>query len=113
MDFDEPSLEKLAIPAGVLSHVKTLDSGTHFATMFARSDTGSANMKDVRFRKLLSIDDKDHDARYTMLLRMVRLMGDKAGLDGLVEGTCFLERPFPPQMGAEILLGKKIDYIRR
>ncbi|WP_320171109.1 type I-E CRISPR-associated protein Cse2/CasB [Maridesulfovibrio sp.] len=88
-DFDESDLERLAVPLGLISHIRNLENNNHFAELFAKSEKGSADMKDVRFRKLLSIADEEQDSLYIMLLRMIRLMGGKAGLIGLIEGGCY------------------------
>ncbi|WP_415713904.1 type I-E CRISPR-associated protein Cse2/CasB, partial [Maridesulfovibrio sp.] len=88
-EFDEFDLERLALPLGLIAHIKTLDNTEHFAKLFAKSDKGSSDMKDVRFRKLLSIADGDLEALYLMLIRMIKLMGGKAGIQGLLEGGCY------------------------
>lgn len=88
-DFDESDLGRLALPLGLIAHIKTLENKSHFAELFAKSDKGSADMKDVRFRKLLAVGDEELEDLYVMLLRMIRLMGGKAGLQGLLEGGCY------------------------
>ncbi len=88
-EFNESDLGRLAVPLGLISHIKTLENKDHFAKIFAKSDKGSADMKDVRFRKLLSIADEDYESLYIMLFRSIQLMGGKAGLKGLLEGGCY------------------------
>ncbi|WP_319764149.1 type I-E CRISPR-associated protein Cse2/CasB [Maridesulfovibrio sp.] len=88
-EFNESDLGRLALPLGLISHIKILDDSAHFAMLFAKSDKGSAYMKDVRFRKMLSIAEGDQEALYVMMLRMIKLMGCKAGLKGLLEGGCY------------------------
>lgn len=87
--LDEKDLERLALPAGVLARVRTLESGVHFATLFARHGGGSPAMRDVRFRRLLAIPDGKTDELFTMLVRLVRLMDNAAALSGLLEAGRF------------------------
>ncbi|WP_319778107.1 type I-E CRISPR-associated protein Cse2/CasB [Maridesulfovibrio sp.] len=88
-DFNESSLERLALPVGLLAHAKSVDSESSFATVFAKTARGSKDMMDVRFRKLLSISDTDHDAFYVTLIRLTRLADDKLGFKNFLWGTCF------------------------
>ena len=48
-------------------------------------------MKDVRFRKLLSIADGDLEALYLMLIRMIKLMGGKGRYSGASGRRLLLE----------------------
>ena len=75
-------------PWGVLSHVKSgrLVSQGHFAWLLAKSEKGDKEVRDVRFRRLLSINDYDRDALYLMLVRLVRYLDGTAELKSLVEG---------------------------
>ncbi len=85
----EGMLERLALPVGVLAHVRVLESGTHFAALFAHRGKGSPAMCDVRFRQLLAIPDDHPDELFVMLTRLVRLMDNAASLPGLLECGLF------------------------
>lgn len=87
--LDEIDLLHLALPVGVLARARVLESGTHFAALFAQRGQGSPAMRDVRFRQLLAIPDDRPDDLFTMLLRFVRLMDNAASLPGLLECGLF------------------------
>lgn len=89
MEFGEPDLEKLSLMTGVLAHANNLDNKSPFAALFAKSEKGSVDMKDVRFRRLLSIPENDADGLYLMLIRLIGLMGGQASITGLLECSCF------------------------
>lgn len=77
------SAEKLALPVGVLSHVRTLCK-KHTATLLAATDENKKKAADMRFRKLLS--ETDRDAAYVALVRMVKHYGRQAELKSLIRG---------------------------
>lgn len=87
--LDENDLLRLALPVGVLARARVLESGTHFAALFARRGKGSPAMRDVRFRQVLALADGSFDALFTMLTRLVRLMDNAASLPGLLECGLF------------------------
>ncbi len=88
-ELSEDELQSLALPVGVLAHARTLAKDIPFATLLAMTDKGSESMRDVRFRKLLSVGDDDHTGLYKMLIRLLKLADGKASLDGLVYGSMF------------------------
>ena len=74
-DTVEDMLEKLALAAGVLSQAKVIVDEPSFPKLMSQTDSGAENMRDVRFRKLMSIPSDDRDALYRMLIRLIRLVG--------------------------------------
>ncbi|KAB1442875.1 type I-E CRISPR-associated protein Cse2/CasB [Pseudodesulfovibrio senegalensis] len=87
-ELDEPDLERLALAAGVLAKARHLRKG-HFAAVFAREGKGSPDMRDVRFRKLLAVEDGEYDELYRMLVRFVDMCGGAASLGGLIRHTMY------------------------
>lgn len=87
--LDENDLLHLALPVGVLARARVLESGAHFAALFARRGKGSPAMRDVRFRQVLALPDDRFDDLFTMLTRLVRLMDNAASLPGLLECGLF------------------------
>jgi CRISPR system Cascade subunit CasB len=89
-------LEKLAIIAGVLSHVKEYrykgyerNFERSFAVQMARPPLKwgrekRACISDLRFRQLLKIDDPDK--LYTTMIRFVRLLGGSVDIASLANG---------------------------
>jgi len=75
--LSQQSIERLALPAGILANAKTLVPGPHVARMLAQAERLEERMRDARFRRLLLIEDRDR--LYTACLRLVRY------LDGIVE----------------------------
>lgn len=75
--------EKLALPIGVLSHVQKL-SDKHTANLFVATEQGKQKAADFRFRKLLSVAERD-DA-YVALIRMVKFFGRSAEITSLICG---------------------------
>lgn len=86
----------LTIIAGVLPHAKTIHTDAHFAAIMAKFGGGSPEMRDVRFRKLVSIGDcslydgayadevaPNVTALYTALIRAIKLNDGHVGLGGL------------------------------
>lgn len=86
----------LTVLAGVLPHGKTIHVDAHFAAIMARFGGGSPEMRDVRFRKLVTIGDcslydgiytdeaSPHAlALYTSLVRAVKINDGHIGLGGL------------------------------
>lgn len=81
----ENELECLALPIGVLAHAKTLAPGEqHFARLLGQSDKGGEAVRDARFRKLLAVGDEDRTGLFRMLLRLMRMLDDRAELKSLV-----------------------------
>lgn len=77
------SAEKLALPVGVLSHVKTLCKN-HTASLLAVTEKDKEKAAYMRFRKLLSATDRD--AAYVALVRMVKHYGRQAEIKSLIRG---------------------------
>ncbi len=88
-DFGEAELERLALPVGVLAHAKTLTPETQFPRLLGKTDKGSEDMRDVRFRKLLSIADSDREGLYAMLVRLVRLLDGTAHVPSVIRAGAF------------------------
>lgn len=82
--LDVHALQRLALPIGVLAHAKGLVHESHFARQLARSDKGSQQVRDVRFRRLLAVQDRDE--LYVMLIRLLRYLGSEADVKSLVSG---------------------------
>ncbi|GAB6060957.1 type I-E CRISPR-associated protein Cse2/CasB [Desulfonatronum parangueonense] len=79
------ALERLALGIGVVSHAKALLGEGHFARQLARADKGSQDVRDVRFRRLLAVEDREE--LYTMLVRLVRYLDGVVHLESLIKGT--------------------------
>lgn len=77
------SSERLAVIAGVLSHVETDDRSNSFAENMAAQQNGKARVSGLRFRRLLAIDDLPE--LYTALVRMIHLLGATASVRDLVQ----------------------------
>lgn len=75
--LSQQSIERFALPAGILANAKTLAPGPHTARMLAQAERLDERMRDARFRRLLLIEDRDR--LYTACVRLVRY------LDGIVE----------------------------
>ncbi len=80
--------QSLARVAGVLSHVKKYEGGAtpSIAGQMAAKKDGSdqARVSDLRFRRLLAIDDADE--LYGSMIRIVRLLGGGADIPSLADG---------------------------
>lgn len=78
--------EDLALVAGILSHVKSNTPGS-FPVQMAGSDSPDAKKAKVsglRFRRLLTIDDRDK--LYETMIRIVHLLGNNADIPSLANG---------------------------
>jgi len=82
--LDVHALQRLALPMGVLAHAKRLARGSHFARQLAQAGSGSQQVHDVRFRRLLAVQDRDD--LYLMLIRLLRYLGGEADPESLVKG---------------------------
>ncbi|MDV2482239.1 type I-E CRISPR-associated protein Cse2/CasB [Methanoculleus sp. Wushi-C6] len=78
--------EKLAVVAGILSHVKENDYALRFAQQMATSKNGSdrARVSGLRFRRLLKIED--HDDLYGAVVRTIRLLDGSLNIASLADG---------------------------
>lgn len=85
MPLSAQNLERLALGIGVLSHAKSLLAEGHFARQLAGADKGSQDVRDVRFRRLLAVEDRDE--LYTMLVRLVRYLDGVVHLESLIKGA--------------------------
>ncbi|MEW5772487.1 MAG: type I-E CRISPR-associated protein Cse2/CasB [Thermodesulfobacteriota bacterium] len=79
--------ERLALAAGVLAHARILLEEDSFGRFFAGLDKGSREARDMRFRKLLAVDDPE--GLYRALLRLTRYMDLSIPLQGLVRGATY------------------------
>ena len=86
-ELHEDDQRALAFAAGLLAHAKTLGRA-HTARMLAQHGTGSAEVRDIRLRRLLAVADEDHDGLYQMLRRLVRLLGDAVEPRSLFNAAC-------------------------
>lgn len=70
---------KLAAIAGLLAHVKENDSSKKLPEQMAVSKNGNHSLiSDLRFRRLLSIDNLDE--LYISLMRVIRMLNGKVNL---------------------------------
>lgn len=78
--------EKLAIVAGVLSHVRENLKNTSFAELMAtpKLKGASPRVSEIRFRRLLSV--KDPASLYPTMIRLVRMTDGKAPIGDLANG---------------------------
>jgi len=88
-------IDRLALIAGVLSHVKENRAGGKekisraFAAQMAASSTGSddgvkATVSGLRFRRLIQIDDDEK--LYQEMIRLVRQLGGEVDIASLAQG---------------------------
>jgi len=84
-----PSAERLAVVAGVLSHIKDHDGSVAFAAQLAspKSESDRARVSGLRFRRLLKIADREE--LYQPLIRTVRLLDGRVNLISLADGIYF------------------------
>lgn len=77
--------EKLALIAGVLSHVRNNDEQDTIAEQMAKSKPGKAGaqVSGLRFRKLLA--EQENVGLYRELIRAVKLLDNKANIISLAE----------------------------
>lgn len=87
VEVTESDRRLLALPAGVLSHVKVWreEEKGHFARQLAPVDQSMENVCDARFRKLMSLDDRDD--LYTMLVRLTRFLKGTVHCRSMVTGA--------------------------
>lgn len=85
----EADLERLALAVGVLAHAKSADEKASFARLLARPGIGSEETRDVRFRKLLSIGDKNREALFLALIRLVRMTNDVVNIESIVRAAAY------------------------
>lgn len=80
--------EDLAIVAGVLSHIsiKSYKPGSFPVQMANSADAKKAKVSGLRFRRILKIDDDDHDKLYETMIRVVHLLGDSVDIPSLANG---------------------------
>lgn len=77
----------LARGAGLLAHLKRNVPGATLARQLAEAPTGSQQIRDVRFRRLLATDE--YDDLYLMLLRQIRYLDGAANAKDLVTGAFY------------------------
>ncbi len=86
-EFSERLLERLALPAGALAHARKLSAETSFPRQLAAIPKASEEVRDTRFRKLLSVADSDRDELYRMILRLIRMLEGTVDLKSLTTGA--------------------------
>jgi len=84
---NEEELALLALPVGLLASVKTFIAKPEFPKQLALSSHGSQEVRDVRFRRLMAVDDRDE--LFTMLKRLLRLLDDRVNPESLVRGAFY------------------------
>ena len=79
--------EKLAVVAGILSHVRKNDYSLRFAQQMATSKDGGdrARVSGLRFRRLLKIEGRDD--LYGAIVRIVRLLDGSVNIASLADGV--------------------------
>lgn len=79
--------EKLAVVAGILSHVKKNDPSLRFAQQMATPREGSdrARVSGLRFRRLLKVED--HEDLYGAVIRAIRLLDGSLNIASLADGV--------------------------
>jgi CRISPR system Cascade subunit CasB len=75
--------ERLALPVGVLAHVRHMEAQRFMPAMLANMQVANRDVTDRRVKRLLAVTDRDE--LYTALIRLVRFMDDTAHLRNLVE----------------------------
>lgn len=85
LPFGKHNVERLAIVAGVLAHIKVNDASTTFAAQMAVSRDGGdqPRLSDLRFRRLLKIDDLS--VLHGEFIRITRLLGGSINIVDLAE----------------------------
>jgi CRISPR system Cascade subunit CasB len=78
-------IKRLAPAAGLLAHVNVFSGKSHFARQLAASNKGSQEVRDLRFKKLMAIEDTDE--LYLMLMRLIRYLDGSAHVKSLVRGV--------------------------
>ncbi len=76
--------EHLALGAGILAHAKKLTQGSHIARRLGQLQILNDSIRDMRFRRLLAITDRDE--LYIGLLRMLKYLGNEVDPVSLVIG---------------------------
>ena len=78
---------KLAVVAGILSHVRKNDYSHRFAQQMAASKDGSerARVSGLRFRRLLK--NEGHDDLYGAIVRTIRLLDGSVNIASLADGV--------------------------
>jgi CRISPR system Cascade subunit CasB len=79
--------EKLAVVAGILSHVKDNDFSLRFAQQMATPKSGSdrARVSGLRFRRLLKLESRDD--LYGAVVRTIRLLDGSLDIASLADGV--------------------------
>lgn len=80
-------IKRLAPAAGLLSHVNVFSGKSHFARQLAASNKGSQEVRDLRFKKLMGIEDTDE--LYLMLMRLIRYLDGSAHVESLIKGVFY------------------------
>ena len=82
---DRRHIDRYALIAGVLAHVKRYDETRHVAAQMATPKTGSrARVSGLRFRRLIQL--RDRGAILQPMIRTVRLLEGTVDIQSLAEG---------------------------
>ncbi|MGE4552219.1 MAG: type I-E CRISPR-associated protein Cse2/CasB [Desulfovibrionaceae bacterium] len=95
----------LARGAGLLAHLKRDTPGEPLARRLAEAPTGSQQVRDVRFRRLLATDDPGD--LYLMLLRLLRYLDGAADARDLVAGAFYWSEITKRQWAERYFTGTK------
>lgn len=71
------SMDRLATAAGLMSHVREGDNEPSRRVpeaMAAQGPGGGTRVSGLRFRRIISIDDRDREGLYLEMIRLVRLL---------------------------------------
>jgi CRISPR system Cascade subunit CasB len=95
----------LARGVGLLAHLDRTAGGTTLARQLADAPSGSQHVRDVRFRRLLAVDD--YDDLYIMLLRLLRYLDGAANVRDLVTGAFFWGETIKRRWAEQYFTGTK------
>jgi len=84
---------RMALIAGVLSHVRVNNPSLRFAQRMAHGKTGSANaaVSGLRFRRYLRIEDPDE--LYLSTIRIIRLLSGECNIPDLATALYWWQNP--------------------
>lgn len=85
--LNQAEMERLAPAIGLLSHVNEPFRQSHFAKQLAPTNKSDQKVHDLRFKKLMAVDDMGE--LYLMLLRLVRYLDGSAHVKSLVLGVFY------------------------
>lgn len=84
-EYEESEYEKLALIAGVLSHVNSIVPGEFPERIAEKKSNGEPLVSELRFKRLMSISD-DNDRLLRTLIRILRIVENTVPIDSLAIG---------------------------